>query len=957
MNKPLCVAILLAANGFLWISNASRAAQEEKTLWQPYYLWPRSGEQHIVLDGPWDLGYRDAPIDSVQNLAQQQKWIRAQVPSSVQWALYRAGELPHPYHHLNSKEYTWVPDKIWYYRRDFQIPSSVRDHYVFLCFDGVGYYSKIWLNGELLGRHEGMFGGPAAEVSQFLRFDGPNELVVEVRAGSYGVENWDPVNTGKVILPWGIAGGNPYVTTASGIAPKEFLPLGIWRSVRFEIVPRVHLERPFLVTEQAASQEARLRLRAEVLANTHSLNFQLHPWKDEMSVEFRNPWTSTPIKTPLALKVEFIEKGSTRPAISQSLPLQIYEGRNWIERELRIPSPKLWWPNGLGKPHLYRVTLVLMSQGTPIDRLEFDYGIRTIRNQPSAGPRTQDRWANWQFVVNHRPLFVKGINWAWPLDVFLNLPRERYRWLLEAARAAGIQMIRIWGGGNPETEDFFSLCDELGIMVWEDFPIGNRDTPSWPQDVWEAQVLQILFSLRNHPSLAVWCGGNEFNPYSFGNAATLGIVERSVADFDGARLYLRTTPDPGDLHPYVNFDPTWFGHLYRLVPFISETGIFNMPEPQSLREVIDANEFETPLRDIFSKEYAASHPEFIHHFLEYQIQEPRTMWSRATQIDDLSSPNLESFCEANQIAAGEFTQIISDLLQANYPVTTGLMPWSLTVPWPIEFFMFIDGLDQATAAYYFLKRTYEPTHVLARLPHLMWAKGEKIPISLSVVHAPETPLGGLVASVEIFNERFEPMWRQQRSVAIKPGPSVVNLGLEEFALPDSLKDKFFFVVAELKRGDGKLVSRSVYWPRCLSLMEDSEFRKKYRESPQPSLIFERGPWLKGQVTSGSASTTLKLDLLSATELSKGRSRLQARVRNAGSKPAFLTRIDIEGSKRAFYGTDNQFWLAPGEERVLEIEVLWRDPGTRSQALLTIRAWNAETVKVPIGSHSRPGASF
>ena len=264
-------------------------------------------------------------------------------------------------------------------------------------------------------------------------------------------------------------------------------------------------------------------------------------------------------------------------------------------------------------------------------------------------------------------------------------------------------MIRVWGGGNPETEDFFALCDELGIMVWEDFPVANQETSLYPQDVWEAQVLHIIFSLRNHPSLAVWCGGNEFNPYSFGNATVTGVTERSVRDFDGTRLFTRATPDPGDFHPYVNFDPTWYGHVYRLVPFVSETGILNMPEPQSILEVVDAHEFDTPVWNIFSKEYWSSHPEFFHHF-----QEPegaRTLWSRATQIDDLSAPNLDTFCEALEVAAGEFTQITSDQIQANYPVTTGLMPWSLTVPWPLVYLTFIDGLDQATASYYFPKRT------------------------------------------------------------------------------------------------------------------------------------------------------------------------------------------------------------------------------------------------------------
>jgi len=153
MKARFCAPIL-SVLVLLGISAIPTSGQwQEKPLWQPYYISPRSGPQHVSLGGKWDLGYRDTPISGFEDLSEQPKWTSAQVPSSVQWALYRAGELPHPYYHLNSKKYNWVPDKVWYYRRQFQVPSSVQGQYVFLCFDGLGYYSKIWLNGELLGRH------------------------------------------------------------------------------------------------------------------------------------------------------------------------------------------------------------------------------------------------------------------------------------------------------------------------------------------------------------------------------------------------------------------------------------------------------------------------------------------------------------------------------------------------------------------------------------------------------------------------------------------------------------------------------------------------------------------------------------------------------------------------------------------------------------------------------------
>jgi beta-mannosidase len=183
-------------------------------------------------------------------------------------------------------------------------------------------------------------------------------------------------------------------------------------------------------------------------------------------------------------------------------------------------------------------------------------------------------------------MFTKGCNW-WVTDALLDLPPSRYDWLLGAAQAVGIQLLRINGVGFIETEDFYSLCDRLGILVWQDFPISNTDTPDFPQDIWEAQVLQTVFRLRNRPALALYCGGNEFNPYCPGNTTTIGILERSLVVFDPTRPFIRTTPDPGDVHTYPDIDPTWYQYVYRWVPFISETGLWAMPEPQSVLEVVD----------------------------------------------------------------------------------------------------------------------------------------------------------------------------------------------------------------------------------------------------------------------------------------------------------------------------------------------------------------------------------
>jgi len=250
-----------------------------------------------------------------------------------------------------------------------------------------------------------------------------------------------------------------------------------------------------------------------------------------------------------------------------------------------------------------------------------------------------------------------------PADQLLDC-RPPLRWLLEMAKAAGIQMIRIWGGGLIETDDFYQICDELGIMVWQDFPIGNSDSPDWPLDVWQAMVVMNVFRLRNHPRWAVWCGGNEFNPYSFGNTAVIGVVERAVNLFDGTRVFRRTSPDEGSIHTYPDMDPTWYQHLYGLVPFIAETGIHSFPEARLLRELCNEEEF-APRSPASLSRLRRRAPDLRQHFVEYNPQRVPRMIARASHIADVSAPSLETLVEASQIAAGEFYQVLSDVTQAN----------------------------------------------------------------------------------------------------------------------------------------------------------------------------------------------------------------------------------------------------------------------------------------------------
>lgn len=321
------------------------------------------------------------------------------------------------------------------------------------------------------------------------------------------------------------------------------------------------------------------------------------------------------------------------------------------------------------------------------------------------------------------------------------------------------------------------------------------------------------------------------------------------------------------------------------------------------------------------------------------------MLSRASHIADASAPDIDTPAEATQIGAGEFYQVMSETLQANYPTKAGLMPWVYKRPWPVVAIQLMDGFGHPTAPYYFLKRTYEETHVLVRLPHLLWTAGETIPLKVAVTHANPAALAGLSLSVDVQDDAFQSQFRKRAPVAVKAGPSVTDVDFGAFTLPEDYQDRFSFVVAELRDAAGKLVSRSTYWPRSLSLLADNKSREEFRSKPTPWPILAKGPWLKPTVA--KTQTTLTVEALSVTPSPDGDTHVEFRVRNSGKAPSFMTAIDVRGARRTFCANDNFLWLQPGESRTIALQLHWREQPERAPRTVVVSSWNAPQAVVAL----------
>ena len=268
------------------------------------------------------------------------------------------------------------------------------------------------------------------------------------------------------------------------------------------------------------------------------------------------------------------------------------------------------------------------------------------------------------------------------------------------------------------------------------------------------------------------------------------------------------------------------------------------------------------------------------------------------------------------------------------------MPWVFKRHWPVIAIQLMDWFGHAGAPYYFMKRTYEPTHISVDIERLLWAPGEKINLNLKVTSAPGTPTGGLKASIKVYDDTFKEIFSNEKPVTLKPGTSVTSVSGGSLDIPGAYADKFLFLLADLHNASGTLISRSYYYPRVLTKMQDTAFYNKYISQPIAWITLEKGPWLKPVVQ--QSATSLSINVAANKKLTDTESELTIVVKNTGKLPAFMTKLDVAGVKRAFYATDNYLWLQPGESKQVIMNVLWRE--TNRNATAVVSAWNAPGVK-------------
>lgn len=911
----------------------------------PYYIEKRQGSPHFSLSGNWDFTYCDAPIAEPSNLEFD---LSATLPASTYRNLNQAGVLPNPYYGVNSKEYTWADTKIWYYKKDFDFPDAIdaQKQDAFLCFDGVGYYTKLWLNGEFLGDHAGMFGGPICNIADKIK-KGTNEIIIEVKAFNYDKNDDKHFWRGYIgsgwrnkiteIIPWNVARDEE---SSNG----DFHVFGIWREVRIEVLPKTHIARPYLYTKSIDGNDAELSLELSIATDKiNELDCILSAPDWDYNFSYFDGLSGTLSNYEVTINVEFTDPDTGKKIYSEAENYTLYDyeknGINkkfrecqFYNREIKLKNISLWYPNGMGKQKLYNVEVSIGRGGLLLDKLAFNTGIRIIEQFESEGRKYRQRWNKYWFSVNGNRMFLKGMNWT-PLDYLYNTAPKEYDWALEQAKNCGIQLLRVWsGGGMPEEDYFYDLCDRLGIMVWQDSFIANQTVLNWDERTLENQVCYNLFRIRNHPSLAVHCGGNEFSCYCAGNSAQMFVIKRNIEDLDPSRPFYRATPDGGSYHGYRNMDASWVRRLFKELPFMAETGSHSFPNYKSIKQNISENEWYKKV-DITADDFEKEFPHLNNHLTEYKRNKCLIMRSRASHYIDLSNSDLKTLCEGTQISAYEYYQFAIQAFRENYPKTVGVMPWVFKRNWTTAAVQLVDGMGEPTATYYAVKNSYAPKLIFAALDYIVYAPNEDVIVPAKVINEQEKTLFAK-AVIEVYDSKFNIVSTKEADISLDSKDYIKTAFIHNFKTLNSWADSHFYVRTMLYENN-QLVSSTFYPLICLERMREKEFFEQYRSTPQENILFDNGPFIKNEL----AVAPSKIEAV-VLNCQKQDERIHLKLKIKSFAPNFPVMVKVVDDDTLSYESDNYFFMGDNEEKTVDMEI-WNKGERKRELTVSISSWNSE----------------
>ncbi len=626
----------------------------------------------------------------------------ARVPGDITHDLLCAGKFKDPYVGFNYKDSQWVAKEDFTYQTTFDVcEEMLLQEEISLVFDGIDTFAEIYLNGNLLGKTENMFLQYAYEVKELLK-QRDNVLLVKMKSTIDVLKNVDTKDHFAIF-------NNPRLFLRKtqchfgwDWAP-ELTGYGIYESVYLLGESKHRIKDVSYVARKngAVTLVAELNYRAGVIGHPTE-KFWDGEEKDGDTLYF---YLS---KTPFEFDYERKE-------------VEVSGKKNFVN--FFVENPKLWWPAGYGEQPFYNYKVELFRGGKLQSVKE---GRLAIREVDIIEEPKKDEYINFAIRVNGVEVFVKGSNWV-PADIFTGaIPEEKYVKMIRQAKEGNLNLLRVWGGGLYEKEVFYNTCDELGIMVMQDFMIACSDIPEdmdWMKNAVEEVKYQTR-RLRNHPSIVLWTGGNEkvgiFVPQvGRGEYFTDCILPGLLQDLDRSRPYIRQSPHSwtdfgchktsGDCH-YSTYDRAldYTVEDYRrlvaevVLPFASECAIPGPCSVETIKKVFPQEKL-WPMNELWENRYR-NNPYCNHteSFCYWEAHFSDQLYGKSTSV--------EEFTQKAMMAQAELLRCEEEFARVNKGMNWGIVNWMYSDIWPTGTWSIIDYYLEPKQAYYQCKRHFAPRY-------------------------------------------------------------------------------------------------------------------------------------------------------------------------------------------------------------------------------------------------------
>lgn len=708
-----------------------------------------------------------------------QLWLPAKVPGTVHMDLLKNKIIPDPFFGDNEKKLQWIGHSDWVYLCNFDVDNELFGRKnIDIVFEGMDTRAKVWLNDSLIITADNMFRTWKSDVKQLLRrkdnkiiilFESPLKVNQKSKSLPYTLPGGERVFTRKAQYQFGWDWGPVFVTC------------GIWKPVRLCGWDDIKLEDVQVYQQYIVKERASLDVELEIYSDLDQV-------------------------------IDLMVTYGRRDSVLLSEKIYVSHGKNFIEKQLIIDNPRLWWCNGMGEPYLYHLGFELMKSNKILSSKNLKIGLRKIelfQEKDSAG-------TTFYFRLNGVPVFMKGANYI-PQDNFLTrVDTQMFASLISDAVECHMNMLRVWGGGIYEKDIFYDLCDEKGILVWQDFMFACAMYPGDDDFIGNVrqEAIENVRRLHNHPCIALWCGNNEIDEgwhnwgwqkqyhYSGDDSAKIwhdylklfnDVLQSVLRVHDRERPYVLSSPEFGWGHEESlkqgdqHYWGVWWGkepfEMYqkKVGRFASEYGFQGLPDINTINSF--TNKKDRSLGSPVLKSHE-KHPvgfETIDTYMIREYKKPKELEKYIYTSQLVQAYGIRNAIEAHRRAA---------------PYCMGTLYWQFNDCWPVISWSSRDYYGRWKALQYFVKDSYRDV--------LVSFKDNKNKIDIYIVNDKLYHLkGALNVLIEDFNGKI--IWQDVVNTNAPALSSGIYYHFDK-AISDSfdqgkiLLQAFFIVLDEKKQG-------------------------------------------------------------------------------------------------------------------------------------------------------------